>query len=548
MRRAVLAVGIALLGVVPFLPALDGEFLRWDDDTNFLTNPHYRGLGWTQLRWMFTSTLQAVYSPLAWMTLGLNYRLGGMDPWGYHLGNVLLHAINAGLVFLIARRLLAATFRDVPTDGRLDLGAAVAALVFGVHPLRVESVVWITERRDVLSACFYLAAVLAYLRAARPDARIAGAWRWASLAAYAGALLSKGTAMTLPLTLLVLDVYPLRRQRLGAGALLLEKAPYAAMAIAAAGGALLAIDRGSRWPAYENYGPIERVAVALYSMWFYLARLVWPGNLSPFYPLPRELPLGQPWLLVAVFAALAVTVGLLLARGRFPGGLAAWTHAAVTIAPVSGLVLAGNHLVADRYSYLSGLGFAVLAGAALTWALGRPRARGRAVAVGAVAAIAVLAIAGWATAAWRYSHVWRSSVTLWQRAVSVAPECFMCRNNLGASLIGKALGWDDPLIDEAEAHLERATGLWTGYPVAFNRALLGLNLGGLHVGRRRPAAAIPLLREALEEDATRAAASQLLARALSALAAERARLGELAEAAALNAEASSILSGADRRR
>ncbi len=548
MRRAVFAVGIGLLGALPFLPALDGEFLRWDDDTNFLSNPYYRGLGWTQVRWMLTSTRQAVYAPLAWMTLGLNYRLGGMDPWGYHLGNVLLHAINAGLVFLVARRLLAAAFQDAPTDGRLDLGAAVAALVFGVHPLRVESVAWITERRDVLSACFSLAAVLAYLRAARPDARVAGAWRWASLAAYAGALLSKGTAMTLPLTLLVLDVYPLRRRRVGATALLLEKAPYAAMAIAAAAGALLAIDRGSRWPAYESYGPIERVALALHAMWFYVARLVWPGDLSPLYPLPRELSLRQPWLIAAVLATLGVTVGLVLVRRRFPGGLAAWTHAAVTIAPVSGLVLAGHHLVADRYSYVSGLGFAVLAGAALTWALGRPRARGRAVAVGAVAAIAVLAIAGWGATAWQYSHVWRSSVTLWQRAVSLAPECFLCRNNLAASLITKALGWDDPLVDEAEAHLERATGLWPGYPEAFNRALLAMNLGELHLGRRRPAAAIPLLREAVQQDATRAAASRLLARALSALAAERAQVGQLAEAAALNAEASSVLSGADRRR
>ena len=548
MRRAVLVVSVALLGALPFLPSLDGEFLRWDDDTNFLANPYYRGLGWTQLRWMLTSTRQAVYAPLAWVTLGLNYRLGGMDPWGYHLGNVLLHAVNVGLVFLVARRLLAAAFRDGATDRRLDLGAAVAALVFGVHPLRVESVAWITERRDVLSASFSLAAVLAYLRAARPDARLGGAWRWASVAAYAGALLSKGTAMTLPLTLLVLDVYPLRRRALGVKALLLEKTPYAMMALGAAAAALLAIDRGSRWAAYAAYGPIERVAVALHSMWFYLARLVWPGDLSPLYQLPRELSLRQPWLLAAVVATLGVTVGLVLLRRKFPGGLAAWTHAAITIAPVSGLVLAGNHLVADRYSYVSGLGFAVLAGAALTWALGRRRGRGHAMVPGAVVAIAVLAIAGWGAAAWRYSHVWRSSVTLWQRAVSVDPECFICQNNLAASLITRAGRWDDPLVDEAEAHLERAASLWPGYPEAVNRALLARNLGELHLQRGRPAVAIPLLREARQQDATRAAASRLLAQALGALAAERARLGQPAEAAALNAEASSVLSGADRTR
>jgi len=139
-------------------------------------------------------------------------------------------------------------------------------------------------------------------------------------------------------------------------------------------------------------------------------------------------------------------------------------------------------------------------------------------------------------------------VTLWQRAVSLDPECFICQNNLAASLITRASGWDDPLVDEAEAHLERATGLWPGYPEAVNRALLAKNLGELHLERGRPAAAIPLLREARQQDATRAASSPLLARALTALAAERARLGRPGEAAALNAEASSVLSGADPRR
>ena len=162
---------------------------------------------------MLTTTQLAVYAPLAWITLGLNYVLGGLDPWGYHLGNMLLHAGSAVLFFHIARRLLAAGAEEEASAPGVLPGAAVAALVFAVHPLRVESVAWVTERRDVLSAFLSLAAVLAYLRGVERRGRLRAGWRIASLAAFAAALSAKGLAMTLPVSLLVLDAYPLRRHR-----------------------------------------------------------------------------------------------------------------------------------------------------------------------------------------------------------------------------------------------------------------------------------------------------------------------------------------------
>ena len=153
---------VGALAFVAFLPALDGGFVDWDDDRNFLWNTGYRGLGLRELQWMLTATWMGHYIPLTWLSLGVNYALGGMEPWGYHLGNLLLHAANAALLFFVARRLL--TVAVISPAPAVALGAAVAALLWALHPLRVESVAWVTERRDVLCGFFYLLAVLAYLQ------------------------------------------------------------------------------------------------------------------------------------------------------------------------------------------------------------------------------------------------------------------------------------------------------------------------------------------------------------------------------------------------
>jgi len=210
---------LALASFVVFLPALDAGFVNWDDDENFLDNPNYRGLGATQLRWMFTTFLMGHYIPVTWMSLGLDYVVWGMRPAGYHLTNLLLHAANAVLFYFMALRLLRARVADRSTHGSLalTLGSAFATLLFAVHPLRAESVAWITERRDVLSGLFYLGAIVAYLRycdgGVPEGSRTRGTrrWYWASLGLFALALLSKAMTVTLPVILLVLDVYPLRR-------------------------------------------------------------------------------------------------------------------------------------------------------------------------------------------------------------------------------------------------------------------------------------------------------------------------------------------------
>src|SRR5690348_8832218 len=155
--------GIALLTILAFLPVLHNGFVSWDDDRNFVENPHFRGLGFDQLRWMWTTFHMGHYVPLSWMTLGLDYELWGMNPTGYHLTSLLLHAANAVVVFALLRRLL--TLANPDTDlASISFAAGIGALVFALHPLRVESVAWATERRDVLSGLFFFSSILEYVR------------------------------------------------------------------------------------------------------------------------------------------------------------------------------------------------------------------------------------------------------------------------------------------------------------------------------------------------------------------------------------------------
>ncbi len=474
--RILLPVAIAALCFFAFLPSLEGQFLSWDDNVNFVSNPDYRGLGLQQIRWMLTTTLMGHWVPLTWLSFGVNYVLGGLNPWGYHLGNLVLHAANGVLFYFASRRLLAAATAPSFAGSaggdergrRLRWAAALAALVFGVHPLRVESVAWITERRDVLCGFFFLLAILAYLRGTEGSGSIRSGWRALSLLAFAAALLSKAAAMPLPAVLLLLDVYPLRRAWLGWKRLILEKLPWAALAAVAAAIALFALPRGGWVTSYEQYGPAARLAMTAYSLAFYPRKFLWPSNLIPLYELPVLLhPLE--WRFVgSTIAVLGVTLALWLARRRWPAGLGAWVYSALMVLPVSGVVHSGHQLAHDRYSYLSGLGFALLAGSGALWVL-RQRAAGRVgqIVTAVLSVAATAAVLGLGVASWSQSYVWRDSESLWRWAVEMDTTCSICRLNLGAAILK-----DDPRlaiarIGEGEALFREAIRLRPTYAEAY---------------------------------------------------------------------------------
>src|SRR5438552_5108947 len=293
---------VALFTLAAFLPALQNQYVNWDDKDNFLDNPHYRGLGWTHLRWMWTTHL-GHYIPLTWMTLGLDYLLWGMNPVGYHLTSLLLHAANAVVFFFVGCRILTLAL-PAPSERGHALTAGFAALVFAIHPLRVESVAWVTERRDVLSGLFYLVTILLYLRACERGERGRG-WYRLSVAVFVCALLSKSMVVNLPVVLLILDVYPLRRLGGAVGwwsvrarRVYIEKIPFVLLAAAASTVALIAQLSHSAMIPVAHLSALGRLAVSAYGLSFYLWKMVVPLNLSPLYMRPPTVdPEAPPFML-----------------------------------------------------------------------------------------------------------------------------------------------------------------------------------------------------------------------------------------------------------
>jgi protein O-mannosyl-transferase len=448
--RRIAPFAIAALTVAVFAPALHYGFILWDDDRNLLTNPFYRGLGWAQIRWAFTSAVMGHWIPVTWLTFGVDHALWGMNAFGYHLTNVLLHAANAALFYLLARRLLRLGLTAAPAWA-ITLGAIVSALFFAVHPLRVESVVWITERRDVLSALFYLLTVLAYLKACATDGAPRRRWLVVSLGAYTLGLLSKSLIMSLPLVLLVLDVYPLRRARGNWRRVLVEKLPYLGLAVAAAVVSVLVVIAKVGLTSAAAYPPSARAAMALYSLVFYVWKTVLPLGLAPMYELPARVGLTSPRFMVAALVAVGVSVGLLVARRSWPAALAVWLVYGFTLAPVSGIVHNGPQLVADRYSYLSCLGFALLVGAAVAavasaGTIARPLR-------GGVVLVGVGWIIGLAVLTSEQLPVWRDTEEVWRHSLEVDPDCAFCHGQWGALLGSRGE------LGQAILHFERVVAL-----------------------------------------------------------------------------------------
>jgi Tfp pilus assembly protein PilF len=414
--------------VAAFFPALANEFVNWDDDLNLTENPYWRGLGPAQLRWMFTVMHGGHYQPLSWVSYAIDYRIWGLDPFGFHLTNLVLHAANAVVFWLVVMELLRAAAPPAtgePAD-TVPLAAAVGALFFALHPLRVESVAWASERRDVLAGLFFLLTVLAYLRAVRDPARRLRHLVVATIC-FGLSLLSKAWGITLPAVLLVLDAYPLRRLGRGrpVGPLLLEKIPFVVVAAVAATLALLAQNVEALRPL-SQHGVAARVAQAAYGLCFYVWKTVVPVGLAPLYLLEMPLDPTEPRYVAAMVLVVAVAGALFAGRRRAPWLVAALACYAIIVSPVLGFAQSGQQKVADRYTYLACLPFAVLVAAGVRQAaLRRPSTRRLVVAAAGVP----LVVLGVMTA--RQTMVWHDSMTLWNQTLAVEPASYIALTNRG---------------------------------------------------------------------------------------------------------------------
>jgi tetratricopeptide (TPR) repeat protein len=424
---------IAVVTFAALLPTLQNQFVSWDDRANFLDNPHYRGLGWSQLRWMWTTFHMGHWIPLTWMTLGLDYVLWGMNPFGYHLTSLVLHAANAIVFYFVAFRILRLALPDAGDRGRagLALAAGFAALLFALHPLRVESVAWATERRDVLSGLFYLLTILVYLRACERGERGRG-WCWGAVGLFAGALLSKSMAVSLPVVLLILDVYPLRRLGGAIGwwsecarRVYLEKIPFVLLAGGASAIAFLALFQLHSMAGLEQLSVPGRLAISVYGLSFYLWKTVLPLNLSPLYEL-HEVDAWAPPFLLGYGVVLAITALALALLRRVPGLAATWLAYVIILLPVLGIFQNGPQVAADRYTCLAGLGWALLAGAGLLSASRRLPVLST--------GLALVLLVGLETLTWYQIQIWRDSEKLWSHAIAIDPRSPVAEDNMGTAL------------------------------------------------------------------------------------------------------------------
>jgi tetratricopeptide (TPR) repeat protein len=465
-----LLLGLAV--VLVFSHTASFEFVDYDDNVYVTENPRVRG-GPTpeNLIWALFD-VRMYWHPLTWLSLMLDARIGGLDPAVFHITSLLLHLANTWLVYLVLGRM----------TGAFGRSAFVAAL-FGVHPLHVESVAWIAERKDVLSAFFWLLALLAYARHAEAPSR----GRLALVAAaFILGLMSKPMVVSLPIVLLLLDYWPLGRLRIGDArsasgrtritALLLEKAPLFSLSIAIAGFAILAQARAGAMGTFERYPLWARAGNAVVSLATYLAMTVWPRGLAILYPHPGTA-LGAIALVGSALLLLAISaLSFRLAR-RAPYVLVGWLWFLVAIAPTLGLVQVGVQGMADRYTYLPLIGvfLAVVWGAADLAGLGAAPATGRGVErtpapggraergplpelrrllLGAAGVAVVIALGIAARAQTRY---WSDSITLFRRSVAVTSPNKFALLNLGRALFtaGQA--------PEAAARFEQALSIDPGY-------------------------------------------------------------------------------------
>jgi hypothetical protein len=487
------ALGLVVLVGIAFWPVLDNGFV-WDDDLNFLENPDFRGLGWQHFLWAWTTTLYSVWQPLAWLIFEAEFDAFELRPWGYHLTSIILHSLNAVVLYGLTLMLLHRCQPDWRPAGRCApyLLPGLPVALFAVHPLRVEVVAWASCQPYLPCALFAMLAIAAYLKAhpGRPAMRPASGWLVGSILLFALSLLCKAASMGVALVLVILDIYPLGR--LGglagwtgraAGRVWLEKVPFAVLVL------LCAIVAGYARFRYKETGASlpDRLSARLsrpcYGAALYIRETAWPAAAEPYRlaPGPEDLT-SEPYRSCAI-GVVAVSVGLLVLRRRWPSGLAAWAAYLAMLAPVAGLVRPGPEIIAaDRYTYFATTVWVVLAAAGFT-AIGR---RVGWPAVAAIALVCVVAIGSLTVWTRQQCEVWRDAYTFWGTAMARgADQSATAHTNLGVALARRGR------IEQAKTHFIAAVKLEPDNAMAHN------DLGWVYRRQGQFASAIAEYNEAL---------------------------------------------------
>lgn len=453
-RKLVLGLLLVVVTLALYNPVSHNGFVNFDDDRYVTDNAQVRaGLHWSTVSWAFTSLDQANWHPLTWLSHALDCQLFQLNPVGHHYTNLLLHAANALLLFLILQWFTGYTGRSL-----------MVAALFAVHPLNVESVAWVAERKNVLSMFFFLLALAAYGWYVRKP----GVMRYLSVAAlFAMGLMSKPMVITLPLVLLLLDYWPLGRMGSPSKSqvpvegevqfassiqplwkLCLEKFPLLVLSGLSAIVTMMAQGAGGAVLSSAAHDPRLRLENVVVSYEAYIEKAVWPFRLAALYPFPHTLSMWE--VAASALVLLAISVAVLRYRER-RFLVVGWMWFLVTMVPMIGLIQVGNQSMADRYAYLPMIGlFVMFVWAIAEWAQ-RRQVSGKILAVAGITALLVLAT---------LTHIqlayWHDDFTLWARALAVTRNNFVAENNFANALIRRSRP------DDAIVHFRAAAALEPG--------------------------------------------------------------------------------------
>ncbi len=439
-----LAAAIAVATFLLYLPALQNDFLSsWDDNVYVLQNPYIRTLDVSFLQWAFLDFYATNWHPLTWASHALDYALWGLNPLGHHLTNVILHAVNTFAVVFVVMGLIGAfteRARIIERSSFLNqrtilMTAGITGLLFGLHPVHVESVAWISERKDLLCALFFLLCISSYIKYIRsiksrtPNEtdlpRFFNKHYLVALVFFILALLSKPMAVTIPVVLLILDWYPFGRISHFKNSLSVfwEKVPFIALSLIASFLTILA--QSERGMDSLELTPLSmRILVGSEALVAYLWKMIVPLHLSPFYPYPNTVSLFSFQYSSAVALVIGITITSIYLAKKQKLFLSVWSYYLVTLVPVLGIVQVGNQSMADRYTYLPSLGPFLIVALSVAWIVAKISLlkRGKHV-VGAVCAIIIVSVLiTMSYLSFQQIGVWKNNTVFWFYVIENEPK------------------------------------------------------------------------------------------------------------------------------
>lgn len=483
------AVLIFIITFVVYSNAIQHEFLNWDDDEYVYRNIYIQSIDLSFFKWIMTEFHSANWHPVTWVSHALDYRVWGLDPSGHHISGIIIHCLNAVLVFILCVLLVRAaeSLRNPANKTHTDLFAraviagTVASLLLGIHPVHAESVAWVSQRKNLLSTFFVLLSLIfycKYLFRYEQDRRYA--YYSACFLFFVLAVMSKPKAITLPFMLLILDIYPFgrfeSRQRAGEQKwIIIEKLPFFLIGAFVSILTVMAQHGGGAIRSVEAFPLHDRLLTALRGLYFYIEKMLLPFNLSPFYPFPDRISLMSfTYALPALFVISASILSIFAWRRGKKIFAAVWLYYVITLIPVLGIIQIGSQSTADRYAYLPCIGPFMLAG--IGSALIYERIKGKRYLFLPAPGVLLFAFALYFSLlsfqTLKQIHVWKDSVTLWSRVISMFPEYPDAYLNRANARIFSG-NYDEALID-----FGRAIELKPDYAAVYNNRGLAHKAAG----------------------------------------------------------------------